>query len=49
MAQRCRYIGLVKYGIQAFLTFMVANHKRLVKLLTGITFRTLAKGRERSV
>ena len=45
----CRYIGLVKYGIQAFLTFMVVNCKRLVKLMTGITFRPLAKGRRREV
>jgi len=47
--ERCRYIGLLKYGIQAFLTFMVVNCKRLVKLLTGITFRPLAKGRRREI
>ena len=47
--ERCRYIGLVKYGIQAFFTFMVVNCKRLVKLLTGITFRPLAKGRRREI
>ena len=47
--ERCRYIGLVKYGIQAFLTFMAVNCKRLVKLLVGITFRPLAKGRRREV
>ena len=42
---RCRYLGLLKYGIQSFLTFMVVAVKRIVKLLTGITFRQLAKGR----
>ena len=42
--ERCRYLGLLRYGIQAFLTFMVVNCKRIIKLLTGITFRPLAKG-----
>jgi IS5 family transposase len=42
---RCRYLGLLRYGIQAFLTFMVVNCKRIIKLLTGITFREQAKGR----
>ena len=36
---RCRYLGLLRYGIQAFLTFMVVNVKRIMKLLTGVTFR----------
>lgn len=43
--ERCRYLGLVRYRIQALLTFMVVNAKRLVKLLTGVTFRPQAKGR----
>jgi hypothetical protein len=43
--ERCRYLGLARYRIQAFLTFMVLNAKRLVKLLTGVTFRPQAKGR----
>jgi hypothetical protein len=43
--ERCRYLGLVRYRIQALLTFMVVNAKRLVKLLTGVTFRAQAKGR----
>lgn len=36
---RCRYIGLVRYAIQGYLTLMVLNLKRIVKLLTGETFR----------
>jgi IS5 family transposase len=43
--ERCRYLGLARYRIQVFLTFMVLNAKRLVKLLTGVTFRPQAKGR----
>jgi len=47
--ERCRHIGLPRYGIQSFLTFMVLNCKRTVKLLTGITFRPQAKGRRAEV
>ena len=47
--ERCRYVGLINYGIQSFLSFMVVNVKRMIKLLTGITFRVLAKGRHREV
>ena len=36
---RCRYAGLVRHAIQSYLTFMALNLKRLVKLLTGISFR----------
>jgi len=43
--ERCRYLGLARYRIQSLYTFLVCNSKRIVKLLTGITFRTLAKGR----
>ncbi len=43
--ERCRYLGLARYRIQSFLTFMVVNAKRLVKLLVGVTFRPQAKGR----
>jgi IS5 family transposase len=42
---RCRHLGLARYRIQALLTFLVSNLKRIVKLLTGLTFRPLAKGR----
>jgi IS5 family transposase len=41
---RCRYLGLDRYRIQALLTFLVSNLKRIVKLLTGLTYRPLAKG-----
>jgi len=47
--ERCRYLGLLNYGFQAFLTFLVVNLKRIVKLLTGLTFRKLAKGRRKEV
>lgn len=46
---RCRYLGLARYGIQALFTFLVSNCKRIVKLLTGITFRPQAKGRRAEV
>ena len=36
---RCRYLGLVRYGIQAHLMAMVLNLKRIVLLLTGVQFR----------
>jgi len=45
--ERCRYLGLAGYRIQAFFTFLVHNLKRMVKLLTGVTFRPQAKGRRR--
>lgn len=40
---RCRYLGLVRYGIQAHLTALVLNLKRMVFLLTGIPFRARAR------
>ena len=46
---RCRCVGLMRHGIQSFLSFMVVNCKRVVKLLTGITFREQAKGRRTEV
>jgi IS5 family transposase len=36
---RCRYLGLLRYGIQAYLMAMVLNLKRIVLLLTGVHFR----------
>ena len=36
---RCRYLGSVRHAIQSYLTFMVLNLKRLVKLLTGVSLR----------
>jgi IS5 family transposase len=40
---RCRYTGRSKFFIQAFFTVMVLNLKRMVKLITGIGFKTVAK------
>lgn len=40
---RCRYIGFARHAIQSYLTFMALNLKRLVKLLTGVSFRGEAK------
>jgi len=36
---RCRYLGFIRHAIQSYLTFMALNLKRLVKLLTGASFR----------
>jgi IS5 family transposase len=36
---RCRYLGLIRHGIQAYLTALVLNLKRIVFLVTGVTFR----------
>jgi len=37
--RRCRYLGLARYALQSYLTAMVLNLKRLVKLLYGVSFR----------
>ena len=37
--RRCRYLGWLRYAIQAYLTAIVLNLKRLVKLLTGVSFK----------
>ncbi len=37
---RCRYTGFIRHAIQSYLTFMALNLKRLVKLLTGVSFRS---------
>ena len=37
---RCRYIGKVKFAYQAYITAMVLNLKRMVRLLTGVGFKT---------
>ena len=47
--ERCRYIGLLRFRIQSLFTFLVGNFKRMVKLLTGLTFRPQAKGRRAEV
>lgn len=36
---RCRCVGFARHAIQSYLTFMALNLKRLVKLLTGVSFR----------
>jgi transposase, IS5 family len=40
---RCRYLGLLRYGIQAHLTALVLNLKRIVTLLTGVRLRPGAR------
>jgi IS5 family transposase len=41
---RCRSLGLAKYAVQAFLTAIVMNLKRIVLLLCGVRFRGAAGG-----
>jgi IS5 family transposase len=36
---RCRYLGLLRFGIQSHLTALALNLKRIVLLLTGVPFR----------
>lgn len=36
---RCRYLGLLRYAIQGYLTAIAVNLKRIVRLLTGIGFK----------
>ena len=36
---RSRYTGFIRHAIQSYLTFMALNLKRLVRLLTGVSFR----------
>ena len=40
---RSRYTGFIRHAIQSYLTFMALNLKRLVKLLTGVSFRGEAR------
>jgi IS5 family transposase len=37
---RCRYTGIARFTYQAFITAMVLNLKRMVRLLTGVGFKT---------
>ena len=37
---RCRYIGEMKYAFQVFLTVIVLNLKRIVKMISGVGFKT---------
>lgn len=40
--RRCRYLGKAGFAVQAFLTAMVLNLKRIIKVLTGVGFKTPA-------
>lgn len=37
--RRCRYLGLMRYAVQASLTALTLNLKRIIKLVTGVGFR----------
>ena len=37
--RRCRYVGRMRYVIQAYLTAIALNVKRMVRLLTGTSFK----------
>jgi IS5 family transposase len=37
--RRCRYLGLMRYQVQSYLSAMVLNLKRMVKLLCGVSLR----------
>ncbi len=37
--RRCRYLGRLKYALQAYFTALAVNLKRLVKLTAGVPFR----------
>lgn len=37
--RRCRYLGYLRYTVQAYLTVIVLNLKRMVKLITGTNFK----------
>jgi IS5 family transposase len=37
---RCRYMGRVRFAVQSFFTAMLLNLKQMVKVLTGVGFKT---------
>jgi IS5 family transposase len=39
---RCRYVGMLGFAVQVFMTAIMLNLKRMVKLLTGVGFKTQA-------
>jgi len=43
---RCRYIGKIRFAFQAYLTAIILNLKRMVKLLTGVNFKARAFANE---
>jgi IS5 family transposase len=46
--RRCRYLGLLRYGVQAVLTAVTLNVKRMVKMLTDVPFKGCARITPRS-
>jgi IS5 family transposase len=40
--RRCRYVSRVRYAMQVYLTVIVMNMKRMVKLLKGVNFKDRA-------
>jgi IS5 family transposase len=43
---RCRYIGKVRFTVQSYLTAIILNLKRMVKMLTGVNFKARAYAAE---
>ncbi len=43
--RRCRYVGRLRNAVRAYMTFIALNVKRMVRLLTGVSF----KGRARAM
>jgi len=41
---RCRYLGRMKFAVQAFFTAIMLDLKRMIKVLTGVGFKTQAAG-----
>jgi hypothetical protein len=39
---QCRYLGRMKFAVQAFFTAILLDLKRIVKVLTGVGFKTQA-------
>jgi hypothetical protein len=39
---RCRYLGRLNFSVQSFFTAIMLNLKRMIKLLTGVGFKTQA-------
>lgn len=37
--RRCRYLGWIRYALQAYMTVIALNLKRLVKVLAGVNFK----------
>ena len=37
--RRCRYVGLIRYKLQAIITAVALNLKRIVKVTMGVPFK----------